>query len=165
MAKVGKTTFAGASVAVVMAIVASLVPHEGRKLTPYWDSLGHTWTVCAGITGADVVPGKTYTSAECDRLESAYVGKMLQNMGKCVSTELEFHEIKAWGDFAYNVGTTNFCSSTAARLLNAGEHKRACSQIPNWVYVGGKDCRIASNKCAGIPERREWERATCMGET
>lgn len=165
MAKLGKTSFTAAGVALVVAIVAALPAHEGRKYVPYWDKLGRVWTVCAGITGPDVIPGKTYTPAECDRLEAAYVTKMLGYMGGCVHTELEVYEIRAWGDFAYNVGTTNFCKSTAARLLNAGENKRACAQISNWVYVGGKDCRVASNKCKGIPDRREWERTTCMGET
>lgn len=164
MAKVGKMTFASAGAVVVAAIVASLQQHEGRKYVPYWDNLGKVWTVCAGVTGDGVVVGKHYTEAECDRLEARYVGKMLKNMGGCVRTELEFHEIKAWGHFAYNVGTTNFCASTAAKLLNGGDTQRACKEIPRWVYVGGKDCRIASNRCPGIPVRREWERATCMGE-
>jgi GH24 family phage-related lysozyme (muramidase) len=164
MAKLGKTTFTAASAALVMAIVAALPAHEGRKYVPYWDKLGRVWTVCAGVTGPDVIPGKTYTSSECDSLEAAYVTKMLGHMGGCVHTELEFHEIRAWGDFAYNVGTANFCNSTAARLLNAGENKRACAQIPSWVYAGGKDCRIASNDCAGIPDRREWEYSLCTGD-
>lgn len=164
MANPGKMTFASAGAVVIAAIVASLYPHEGRKLVPYWDGLGHVWTVCGGVTGEGVIVGKRYTDAECDRLETRYVGAMLKNMGGCVNAELEFHEIKAWGHFAYNVGTANFCHSTAAKLLNAGENGRACGEIPRWIYIGRKDCRLASSKCPGIPVRREWERATCMGE-
>lgn len=164
MAKNLKMTFASAGAVAIAAIVSALYPHEGRKYTPYWDKLGHVWTVCAGVTGDGVVVGKTYTDKECDGLESAYVGKMLKNIGNCVHTELEFHEIRAWGDFAYNVGTANFCRSTAARLLNSSENARACAQIPLWVYAGGKDCRVAANDCLGIPDRREWQRALCMGE-
>jgi GH24 family phage-related lysozyme (muramidase) len=48
-------------------------------------------------------------------------------MGNCVTVELQFNEIKAWGDFAYNVGTGAFCDSTAAKLLNAGQNKKACA--------------------------------------
>ena len=165
MAKPGKVSFASAGAVVIAAIVASLYPHEGRKYVPYWDKLGSVWTVCAGVTGEGVVVGKTYTKAECTELENRYVAKMLKNMGGCVRGEFEFYEVKAWGHFAYNVGTANFCQSTAAKLLNAGETKRACAEIPRWIYVGGRDCRLAASKCPGIPVRREWERATCMGET
>lgn len=52
---------------------------------------------------------------------------MLSQMGDCVSGQLTFGEIKAWGDFAYNVGTDAFCNSTAAQLLNAGKNKDACA--------------------------------------
>lgn len=40
---------------------------EGIRYRPYKDIAG-IWTVCAGITGSDVVLGKTYTQRECDAL-------------------------------------------------------------------------------------------------
>ena len=63
-----KITFkVAASIAVLVAgILASLGTNEGRVYKPYWDSLGDVWTVCKGITGPEVVPGKEYTSSECD---------------------------------------------------------------------------------------------------
>lgn len=162
----GKKVALGATpILVIASIVAGLNLHEGgRRYVPYWDALGQRWTVCNGITGAGVVPGRHYTDAECDGLETRFVGNMLDGMGRCVTVPLEFHEIKAWGDFAYNVGTTNFCHSTAAKLLNAGQNRVACAQIPRWHWIGTKDCTIASNKCGGIPVRREWERQVCTGE-
>ncbi len=159
----GKVGFAAAPVAVALLIVAALQVSEKRVHTTYWDKLGGLWTVCAGVTGPAAIPGKTYTDAECERLEVAYVQKMLSRMGKCVRGEFEFHEIKAWGHFAYNVGTARFCSSTAAKRLNAGERKAACAEISRFVYIGKKDCRLAANQCPGIPKRRAWERATCEG--
>lgn len=166
MASKGKKIALGsAPIALIAAIVAGLNLHEGgRRYVPYWDALGQRWTVCNGITGPDVYPGRHYTDAECNALESRFVQKMLVQMGHCVTVPLEFREIKAYGDLAYNIGTTNFCGSTITKQLNAGENAKACAQIPRWHWIGTKDCTIAANKCAGIPIRREWERQVCTGE-
>lgn len=162
MGKAGKASFVAAPIALLIALLFSLNGAEGRKLTPYRD-IGGVWTVCDGITGKDVIPGKTYTDAECNRLGQQYVQKMMADMGQCVKGEYPFHVLKAFGSFAYNVGTTAFCKSTAAKMLQAGDIKGACAQISNWTFVNGKDCRVASSRCAGIVKRREWERATCEG--
>ncbi|THJ30930.1 lysozyme, partial [Lampropedia aestuarii] len=45
---------------------------SGRHIgTPYVDTLGkgRPWTVCNGVTGPDVIAGKTYTREECKALE------------------------------------------------------------------------------------------------
>ena len=160
-----KIRFVAVPVLVIAALTASLHDWERRVYTTYWDALGQVYTVCAGVTGEGVVPGRTYTAAECDALEARYIARMYARMGKCVPlAEMEFHEVKAWGHFAYNVGETNFCRSTAAKLLNAGQNKAACKQIPKWRYVKGKDCAVRANKCYGIVRRRAWEYSTCMGD-
>lgn len=160
--KAKKLSLIGAPILLIAMIVAGLNLHEGgRRYVPYWDALGHVWTVCNGITGKDVTPARTYTDAECERLESAYVQTMLNNMGHCATGQFTLDEAKAWGDFAYNVGTANFCRSTAVKLLNAGESRRACDEIPKWRFVKGKDCAIKENRCAGIPARRQWEYSLC----
>ena len=161
-----KVGFAAVPAALILALVALLAKpgHEDRKLTTYWDGLGQVWTVCAGVTGEGVIPGKTYTVAECEALETRYIARMFARMGRCVpNARMEFHEIKAWGHFAYNVGETAFCDSTAAKLLNRGENEAACKQIPRWRFVGGKDCAIRANNCYGIVVRRQWEQAMCEG--
>lgn len=158
----GKFGFVAVPIALVGALLVSLLGFEGRRLVPYQD-IGGVWTVCDGITGKAVVPGRKYTNAECDRLGQQYVQEMLADMGGCVRGSFEGHVIKAAGHFAYNTGTTAFCRSTMAKKLNAGDVKGACAEITKWVFVAGKDCRIASNKCSGIVKRREWERATCEG--
>lgn len=163
MAKVGRASFVAAPIALVAALLFALTGAEGRKLKPYQDIAG-VWTVCDGITGKAVIPGKTYTNAECDKLGQEYVQKMLADMGQCVKGDYPFHVIKASGHFAYNIGTPAFCRSTMAKKLREGDIPGACAQITNWTFVAGKDCRIASNKCSGIVKRREWERATCEGK-
>lgn len=176
-------------VAVPAIVLAGLLvllrgPNEGRRFEPYRDPAG-IWTVCAGITGAEVVPGRKYTDAECDVLEVQYVDRMYQRMGRCVPVELELHEITAWGDFAYNVGTSSFCESTAARLLREGRNAEACAQITRWRSIpapaglsesapgvwrsaAGRlmfDCSTPENHvCPGLWKRRLWQRATCEGQ-
>lgn len=167
-----KFGFAAAPAALVLALVAALgqndPAHEGRRYVPYYDSAG-ILSVCAGITGPAVVKGRRYTDAECTKLETAYVQTMLGHMGQCVRGDFQFHEVKAWGHFAYNVGTNAFCSSTAARRLNAGERSAACDEIWKWrfVKVNGvkRDCALPQWKgaCGGIPARRQWEMMTCRG--
>lgn len=160
-----KASFLAVPLIVIAALVADLGRSEKRVYTTYWDSLGQVWTACSGVTGEGVIPGKTYTDAQCEAMERRYIARMYARMGICVpQAQMEFHEIKAWGHFAYNVGEGMFCRSTAAKLLNAGENKAACKQIRRFVYVKGKDCRIKANKCPGIPKRREWEYRTCTGE-
>lgn len=158
-----KAKFGAAGAAVILAIVVALGVSELRVKRTYWDALGGVWTACAGVTGEGVVPGREYTDAQCEAMETAYVRRMLASMGRCVRGEFDFHVIKAFGHFAYNVGTTNFCGSTAARLLNAGDVSGACRQILRWTYIKGKDCRNPRYKCGGIPKRRQWEYQTCMG--
>ena len=159
-----KVGFAAVPLAAILAVAAILAQpdHEKRVLVPYWDSLGGVWTVCAGVTGEDVIRDKTYTDAECEALETRYLSRMYARMGRCVpNARLEFHEVKAWGHFVYNIDETNFCHSTAAKLLNEGRNAEACKQIPRWRFVKGKDCAIRSNKCYGIVKRRQWEQTTC----
>lgn len=159
-----KARFIAVPAFVVTAILATLAPHEGDARVPYWDAAGQAWTVCRGVTGKEVIPGRTYTDAECRSMEYRYVNTMLARMGYCVTVALPFNEIRAWGDFAYNVGTTKFCNSTAAKLLNAGENKKACEQILRWRYVGTVDCSIKGNKvCPGVWTRRLWEQSLCLG--
>lgn len=164
MNKGARVSFVAVPLLVIAGLLTSLTGFEGRKYTPYRDIAG-VLTVCDGITGKDVVPGKRYTDAECDRLGQQYVQRMLVDMGQCVKGEYPFHVIKGTGHFAYNVGTPAFCRSTMAKKLNAGDIKGACAEISRWTFVAGKDCRIASNRCSGIVKRREWERATCEGRT
>lgn len=159
--KNNRVPMGAAPVALVVALLAALPFFEGREYTPYWDKLGGVWTVCAGVTGPGVVPGRKYTSEECDALESGYIRQMYARMGTCVPGEIPFDVAKAMGHFAYNIGEGAFCKSTAARLLRAGDFKGACAQISRWTYVGGKNCRLPASKCSGIVKRRDWERATC----
>lgn len=145
-------------------ILAALGGWEGSKQTPYRDQLapGRPWTVCKGITGPEVIPGKRYSLAECNDIETRFVMRMAARMEPCLREPLTVYEWVAWGDFTYNLGEGKWCGSTALKLLNQGNHRAACDQIPRWKYTDGKDCTIAANKCPGVIKRRTWEHATCL---
>lgn len=149
----------GVGLAATLAVAIGV--SESRRYVPYRDT-GGIWTVCDGITGPDVLAGKRYTDEECDALLDKHLDYHAGRVLQCISEPLNRNEKLAWIHFSYNVGPNNFCGSTAARLLNRGEHKAACDQIERWMYVGGKDCRLAESKCAGIPIRRAKEYAWCV---
>lgn len=165
-----KMGFASASAAAVFVLWAALIGSEKRVYEAYLDVFGVA-TVCAGITGPAVKFGKVYTDAECDVLESEYIERMNARLGKCVPREdLELHQVIAWGHFAYNVGSTAFCGSTAARRLNERRDGLACEQIMRWTFGRSRktgaliDCSFADNKCMGLYTRRVRERAMCLGD-
>lgn len=153
-------------VGLLLALAASLGLYESSNrviTTPYQD-IGGVWTVCDGITGTDVVPGRTYTATECRVLLARQIEAHLDGIAKCAPVRsLTLHEQFAFGHLAYSIGVGKWCGSTMAALVRAGRPREACAQITRWVFVAGRDCRIAANKCAGIVKRRLFERGVCEG--
>ena len=70
----GKAAAAGVAVGGVMLVTASLTGaldrYEGERLKPYRDIVG-VWTVCRGVTGPHVIPGKNYTTRSARRSRPA----------------------------------------------------------------------------------------------
>ena len=129
-----KGTSDAVKVAMVMgAYYESSYRHIG---TPYVDKLGkgQPLTVCNGITGAQVVPGRHYTPADCYRLERA----------RYVSNEVHLKDtLPKWGsytvlqqatfiDFLHNKGSGAFDGSTMRRKLLAGDVVGACRENVRW---------------------------------
>lgn len=156
--------------AIALAIIGSLNHWEGNKFVPYYDQAG-VLTVCKGITGPSVIKDKKYTQEECTVLETKYVTKMLNTMGRCVSPDV-IDRIKsgmwiAFGHWSYNVGTASFCNSGVNRALAAGNFVEACRQMGKWTFItkpgkGKVNCRNPAEKCGGLPKRRDFEVKMCM---
>lgn len=162
----GKGTLA-APLAALVVLAGALSVAEADRSVPYKDSAG-IWTVCRGVTGPAVIPGKRYTAQECAALNNAAMHKHTDGIAKCLGRPLQWFEWVAWGHFTYNVGIAGFCNSTAARQLRAGNNEAACAQIPAWrfITVNGvkRDCRDRNWNCYGIVTRREWEMSMCRGQ-
>lgn len=141
-------------------LIASVSLWEGTKYVPYKDVTG-TWTVCEGIT-EDVVPSKTYTPTECRVLLEKELAEHGKEALACIKVPISQNEYEAYTMFTYNVGAKNFCSSTALKELNKGNHKLACERLatndkgePAWSYSKGKYFK-------GLQNRRKYESALCL---
>lgn len=132
---------------------------EGTRLKAYPDT-GGVWTICTGHTGG-VRRGDVATQPEC----AAYLHSDLTNsvdFAQANSGPVGLFCKIAIADMHYNAGPGALSKSTLLRLANAGDQLGAANQFGRWVYVSGKDCRIAANDCGGIVIRRELERQLCM---
>lgn len=131
--------------------------------TPYVDKVGkgQPLTVCAGVTGPEVVQGRYYSPADCEALE----------LGKYRDAErLAKRSLKHWDtynvwvrasfiDVAYNVPSALQPDTTLMRLANqANDLQAACLQMPRWVYGTAKGVKV---RLDGLVDRRGATRELC----
>ncbi len=147
------------------AIILNIVPvFEGTILYGYLDPIGIV-TKCSGDT-SDVILGKKYTPAECEKsLEQALI-KHADAVLHCTPVlNGRSHQLAAAISFAYNVGPTAYCNSTAAKRFNRGDWPGACKAFNENDY--GKQQWVYSRKggelivLPGLVKRRAIERKLC----
>ncbi|WP_145917170.1 lysozyme [Serratia plymuthica] len=149
-----KKKLVGAVAGGAMAIAAVLIPSlEGVEYKPYRDVVG-VLTVCYGHTGADIIPGKTYSEAECKAMLNKDLVPFARSVERSVKVPSSEYQKAALISFSYNVGVKAFESSTLLKKLNAGDSTGACDEIRRWNKAGGKVWR-------GLVNRREVEREIC----
>ena len=150
------TTSRAVKVAMVMgAFYESSYRHIG---TPYVDKLGkgQPLTVCNGVTGPEVTPGRWYSPQDCYRLERSRYRAVERWLVRDVPDwgELPLFARATMIDFVWNKGAGAFSTSTMRRLLLAGDIGGACAQNPRWnrgtrdgvsVVLTGLDTRGKSN--------------------
>lgn len=138
----------------IAAAVPLVAAFEGLRQTAYLDPVGIP-TACFGATKG-VRLGQVYTREQCDDLLAKDVLEANAGVSSCVRVPLSEGQRTALVSFAYNVGRGKFCGSTLVRKLNAGDYVGACNELPRWVYAKGV-------KLPGLVNRREQERALCLG--
>jgi len=127
---------------------------EGTVYATYKD-LGGVLTYCTGAT-EDAQWGKTYTPAECAAQLDRDLDRHATGIAKCILMDrLTDGQRVAFVDAAFNIGVTNFCSSSMARKANAGDMRGACDALLLWNRVGGREV-------AGLTKRRQRERELCL---
>jgi lysozyme len=136
--------------------------HEGYTDRAVQPLPGDAWTVGFGTTGG-VKPGDTITPPKALQRALQDISKFEGALKRCVTVPLHQAEYDEYLNFAYNVGSGAFCSSTMVRKLNEGDYTGACNEFSRWTMFQGKDCRIAANKCSGLVKRRAESRAACLG--
>ena len=121
----------------IAMVMASFYESSNRHIgVPYVDKLGkgQPLTVCNGLTGPEVVAGRTYTPADCYRLEKRrYIGYEVEAKRLLTywSTYDPFQQA-TFLDFLHNKGEGNFFDSTMRRKANAGDWAGACRENPRW---------------------------------
>lgn len=145
----------------VIAIAGVLVNwYEGRVYKPYLDPVG-ILTVCEGITGPEVIPGKTYSDAECDALRDKHLEIANSAVKRTIKVPLNKWQEAALTDFAFNLGETKLASSTMAKSFNAGNYTDGCNRLLQWVN-GRKNGVLV--QLEGLFNRRSTELAICLGQ-
>ncbi|MBS0854964.1 MULTISPECIES: lysozyme [unclassified Tatumella] len=145
------TAAGGGVIAIASVLVSS---QEGIEHIPYRDG-GGVWTVCKGHTGPDVIPGRTYTDAQCNAFLSADIAIANRSVTRQVKVPMNEMQEAALTSFVFNVGAGNFSRSSLLRELNAGHYTEACNSLTRWVYIG-------RTKSTGLMNRREIEKEICL---
>lgn len=148
-----------AATAAAIYIAAPLIELvEGVRNRPYMDIAGIP-TVCSGITGPDVVWGKTYSNRECRNLLDKHIqihGKYVQD---AVTYPISPETRAALISFSYNVGGSAMRKSTTVRLINQGKVEEGCKALGMWnkARVNGK-LKVVK----GLVNRRNEEIKLCL---
>lgn len=145
---------------VLALAIALAAPAEGLRQYAYYDPPG-VLTVCRGHTGPDVVKGRYYSLAECDRYMNDDMRAAVAEVVRCAPEAPESVHA-AFADAVFNLGPAIACNpakSTAARLLAGKDWAGACNQLPRWDKA-----RVAGVLVAlpGLTKRRALERELCM---
>lgn len=102
---------------------------------PYRDPVG-IWTVCRGVTGKGVTPGKLYTHTECSAMERERLLVAKDAAQRNIST---YAALNPWAqaaliDFFYNAGEKPATvQSTLVRKFRAGDIDDGCHELVKWV--------------------------------
>lgn len=92
---------------------------------------------------------------EADRLRDLYISRMEADMMKIISVKLTDNQFSALGSLCYNIGITEFKTSTLLRLLNKSDFKGAADQFAVW-NKGRENGQLVVK--AGLVKRRASER-------
>lgn len=135
---------------------------EGVVYRPYIDIAGVP-TVCAGVTGKDVIMGKTYTQAECDALLAKHIKYASDAVDQYVKVDIPVTTRASLISFTYNVGIGAFRKSTVLRMVNQGNIRAGCDHLYDWVYITQvKNGNRIKVKVKGLQNRRDFEHEYCV---
>lgn len=162
------------SVAVLVVSIACLAGielREGFEPVARPPLPGDVPTVGFGSTqyadGSPVRNGDTITKPEARKLMTQQVKDEYESGIRKCAPDLLLLE-REWDflvDSAYNLGVSRVCNSGMVREFRSGNYDAGCAYILKYTYFQGKDCRIRSNKCGGIPIDRQRAYKMCMGVT
>lgn len=148
-----------AATAAAIYIAAPLIELvEGVEYRPYMDIAG-VWTICSGITGTDVILGKTYTKSECRRLLEKHIQIHARHVESAVNYNIHPKTKAALISFSYNVGGRAMSNSTAIRLINNGKVEEGCRALGMWNKITRNGKKVVVK---GLVNRRNEEIKLCI---
>ena len=102
--------------------------YEGCRLTAY-KCPSNILTIGYGHTGSDVYIGKRITQDEADKLFSMDLKIHENNVNKLVKVSLTQNQFDALVSLEYNIGYSNFKSSSILKLINDKRYNEACQRF------------------------------------
>lgn len=157
----GQTATVGGGVAAAVIALATsfLQPWEGKRNTTYLDTIANppVLTTCYGETDPKYAyVGATYTDQECLDMLKVRVAEFYADLERVANTDAIPVSVQAsLLELLYNVGMTQFQTSTILRLANEGKYAEACAQLDRWVNAGGR-------RIQGLVNRRNASEAMCI---
>lgn len=141
-------------------LLALVMFFEGVSLKAYQDGAG-VWTICYGHT-AGVKRGDVATMAQCVEWLRSDVVDSVATVDKLLKADVGLLCRAAHADFVVQMGEPKYRRSTLLARFNAGDRYGAPDEFLRWVYVGGKDCRVAASNCGGVVIRQQVRRELCL---
>jgi lysozyme len=165
---------AGVVGATAAGILLTVLPDlEDVRNDPYKDMVG-VWTVCAGETNVEM---RHYSDEECLAMLDRSLVKYAKPVLHCVpQLKNKPYQLAASVMMAYNVGTSAYCTSQAAKQFRLGNDAAACDLMSNFNKGtfpkgvkpprGTYDCKTLSDgrtRCSirGLDNRRKVEIDIC----
>lgn len=160
MPTAGKVLLGSAAGFVVVAAMAAPGSRyfEGYFSTTYRDPVGIP-TACWGETGPHIRYGMEFTFEQCVAMHDASLLTTWRGLS-CIRAEVAIHQAASILSFAHNTGVRATCTSTMARMINAGAGpEQWCPQMLRWVYGTVLGVKV---KLGGLETRRAAEVSMCL---
>lgn len=156
-----------AALALSASALVALVTHEGYTDSAVVPTKGDRWTIGHGSTlrddGTPVQMGDTITAPKALARTLAHVQKDESALRQCVTAPLHQREYDLMVDFAYQYGVPTLCSSSIAKMANAGRYTDSCGAYLRYRFAAGYDCSTPGNKrCWGVWTRQLNRYNQCM---
>lgn len=117
------------------------------------NGIGHTLNVSKhdNVTNEQIADNFIYDVSHAERVVRKYLQVKVTNS-----------QFDVLVSFVFNLGETNFRTSTMLRKFNNKESISACNELMRWVFVSGKNCNKKESNCYGIVKRRVAEKEACL---
>lgn len=99
--------------------------------------------------------GVTWTQEQADETLKIDLAKFSAHVYRLINIQLNQNQFDALVCFAFNVGDTEFQTSTLLRMTNAGNYAGAAAQFERWDHITQNGVLIELN---GLKRRRDAER-------